>query len=212
MMMSLTSESTILPKAAPMITPTARSTTLPFIANFLNSVPNDMSAPPSWRAPRAQRSRAARRWTLDGRLPALARADADDLLDRRDEDLAVADLAGARRLDDRLDRALGERVLQDHLDLDLRQEIDDVLGAAVELGVALLAAEALDLGHGEPGDAELRQRLAHLVELERLDDRFDLLHGSDGASPPVTMPGDFTPTSSPAPCHLGACAIPPTPT
>ena len=37
MMMSLTSESTILPKAAPMITPMARSTTLPRIANFLNS-------------------------------------------------------------------------------------------------------------------------------------------------------------------------------
>src|SRR4029079_15926863 len=37
MMMSVTSESTILPKAAPMITPMARSTTLPRNANFLNS-------------------------------------------------------------------------------------------------------------------------------------------------------------------------------
>jgi hypothetical protein len=37
MMMSWTSEVTIAPKAAPMITPTARSTTLPRIANFLNS-------------------------------------------------------------------------------------------------------------------------------------------------------------------------------
>jgi hypothetical protein len=36
-MMSLTSESTILPKATPMMTPMARSTTLPRIANFLNS-------------------------------------------------------------------------------------------------------------------------------------------------------------------------------
>ena len=35
---SLTSESTILPKAVPMITPTARSTTLPFMANSLNSL------------------------------------------------------------------------------------------------------------------------------------------------------------------------------
>src|SRR5437868_8069502 len=37
MMTSVTSESTILPKAAPMMTPIARSTTLPRIANFLNS-------------------------------------------------------------------------------------------------------------------------------------------------------------------------------
>ena len=33
MMMSATSEVTIAPKAAPMMTPTARSTTLPLIAN-----------------------------------------------------------------------------------------------------------------------------------------------------------------------------------
>ena len=37
MMMSATSDVTIAPNAAPMITPTARSTTLPRIANFLKS-------------------------------------------------------------------------------------------------------------------------------------------------------------------------------
>src|SRR5215813_10597328 len=37
MMMSFTSEVTIAPNAAPMMTPTARSTTLPFIANSRNS-------------------------------------------------------------------------------------------------------------------------------------------------------------------------------
>src|ERR1700754_3320537 len=37
MMISATSEDTIAPKAAPMITPTARSTTLPFIAKSRNS-------------------------------------------------------------------------------------------------------------------------------------------------------------------------------
>ena len=69
-----------------------------------------------------------------------------------------------------------------HLDLDLGQEVHDVLGAAVELGVALLAAVALGLEHGHALDAEFLQRLLHLVELERLDDGFDLLHrgGSEG--------------------------------
>src|SRR3984893_15275336 len=37
MMMSPTSEVTMLPNAAPMMTPTARSTTLPFMANSRNS-------------------------------------------------------------------------------------------------------------------------------------------------------------------------------
>ena len=43
----------------------------------------------------------------------------------------------------------------DDLDFHLGQEVDDVFGAAVELGVALLAAEALHLGHGQAGDADL---------------------------------------------------------
>ena len=43
------------------------------------------------------------------------------------------------------------------LDLDLGQEVDDVLGAAVQLGVALLAAEALDLGDGDALHADRRR-------------------------------------------------------
>ena len=66
---------------------------------------------------------------------------------------------------------LDQRVGDHHLDLDLGQEVDHVFGAAIELGVALLAPETLDLGHRHAGDADFRQRLAHLVELERLDDR-----------------------------------------
>ena len=53
------------------------------------------------------------------------------------------------RLDDRLDAALGVAVLDHDLDLHLGQEVDHVLGAAIELGVALLPAEALDLGDGQ---------------------------------------------------------------
>ena len=64
----------------------------------------------------------------------------------------------------------------DHLDFDLGQEVDHVLGASVQLGVPLLTAEALDLGHGHALQADLLQRLLDLVELERLDDRLDLLH------------------------------------
>ena len=75
--------------------------------------------------------------------------------------------------------ALVEQVVGEHdLDLHLGQEVDDVFGAAIELGVALLAAEALGLGDGDALQADLLQRLLHFVELERLDDRFDLFHAA----------------------------------
>ena len=65
---------------------------------------------------------------------------------------------------------------QDDLDLHLGQEVDDVFGAAIKLGMALLAAKALDLDHGQALDADVLKRFFHLVELERLDDRLDLFH------------------------------------
>ena len=68
---------------------------------------------------------------------------------------------------------------QHDLDLHLGQEVDDVFGAAIELGVALLAAEALGLGDGDALQPDFLQRLLHLVELERLDDGFDLFHDDD---------------------------------
>src|SRR4051794_11228191 len=45
MTMSATKDETILPKAVPMITPTARSTTLPLMANSRNSVTQLMDGP-----------------------------------------------------------------------------------------------------------------------------------------------------------------------
>src|ERR1700730_200008 len=56
MMMSATKDVTIEPNAAPMMTPTARSTTLPRIANFLNS-PSIITLP-EWPAEGAKRHQA----------------------------------------------------------------------------------------------------------------------------------------------------------
>src|SRR5438128_788226 len=68
---------------------------------------------------------------LDGIPATLAGADTDGLVDRGDKDLAVADPAGMRRLLDRLDRTLDQRLLHHDLDLHLRQEIDHILGPAI---------------------------------------------------------------------------------
>src|SRR5690606_26110984 len=92
------------------------------------------------------------------------------------EHLAVADLAGARGAVDRLERRFEGLVGYGGLDLELGQEIHDVLGAAVQLGMALLPAEALDLGDGQSVHARFGERFAHLVELERADDGDDQFH------------------------------------
>src|SRR5436190_19747109 len=109
MIRSLTSESTILPKAPPMMTPTARSTTLPLTANSRNSLANDIVVPVG-----CVRCRSGPVRPSNGGFARFAGPDADDLLDGRHEDLAVADLAGPRGLDDRLDRALDHRIADDH--------------------------------------------------------------------------------------------------
>src|SRR5436309_10883582 len=83
----------------------------------------------------------------DGLAAALAGADADAVLQRQHEDLAVADLAGvagAGGVHDRLDRRLHERLVDGDLQLDLRQQPDLELAAAVDLGEAALPAAAAD--------------------------------------------------------------------
>src|SRR6185295_4579406 len=91
--------------------------------------------------------------TLDRVRPALAGADADGFLDVEDEDLAVADPPGGGGLADRFDRALDQVVVEHDFELHLGQEVDDVFGAAIELGMALLPTEALGLGDGDALDA-----------------------------------------------------------
>src|SRR5579872_1726736 len=90
--------------------------------------------------------------------------------------LAIADPAGLRGLADRLDRGCQAVVGNDDFDFHLRKKIDHIFRPAIELGVTLLAAEAFRLGHGDTLDASLLEGLFHLVELERLYDRFNLFH------------------------------------
>ncbi len=103
-------------------------------------------------------------------------ADANDLFERRDEDLAVADLARACCGFDRFDGAFDQGFRHGRLDLHLGQKIDHVFRAAVQLGVALLPTETLDFGDGDARHPDARQGLAHLVQLERLDDGRDHFH------------------------------------
>src|SRR2546428_44333 len=110
-----------------------------------------------------------------------AGSDPDRLFERLDEHLAVTDAAGPGSIGDQPDDFVRQAIGVDDFDLHFRQEVYRVLAASVHLGVALLAAEAPDLGHGHPDDARARERFLHVIERERLDDRLDLLH-----IPPLT--------------------------
>src|SRR5262249_46211159 len=77
---------------------------------------------------------------------------------------------------DGVEDVVDELVRDDDLDLDLGHEVDDVRRPSVHLFLAAGAPEALHLGDGHPLYADLGEGVFHFVELERLDDGFDLLH------------------------------------
>ena len=76
------------------------------------------------------------------------------MLHRRHKDLAVAYFSGPRGLDDGINRRLHLVIGDDHLDLHLGQEVDDVLGTAVELGMAFLPTEPLHFRDGQARDPD----------------------------------------------------------
>src|SRR3954471_21755409 len=87
----------------------------------------------------------------------LAGPDPQRVIDRRHEDLAVADLPGAGARGDHPDRLVGEVGRDSDFDSELRQEVHDIFGAAVDFGMALLAAVTLDLGYRHAVNADRRQ-------------------------------------------------------
>src|ERR1041384_4976798 len=115
---------------------------------------------------------------LQNGLPALAGADANRLLHRQDEDLAVADIARARVFEDRLDDERLVFVLDDDLDLDLRPDADRERRTAVLLDDPLLAAGALRLDDRQGGKALVEQFGPDRLERLVADERLYLLHAS----------------------------------
>ena len=87
-----------------------------------------------------------------------------------DEYLAVADLFGVRRLTDRLDRVVGQAIIDGNFDLNFRHEIYLVLGAPIDFRLTFLPAITLDLANGQTLDADPGKRFADIVQLEGLSE------------------------------------------
>ena len=64
-----------------------------------------------------------------------------------------------------------------HFDLDLGQQVNGIFLPAIHLFMALLPSMAADLGDRHAFDSDGLQRFLHFVELERLDNCLNLLHG-----------------------------------
>src|SRR5262245_54342372 len=112
----------------------------------------------------------------DGVRASFPRSDADRFLDIEHEYLAVTDAASARGLQDCLHRGVDLFRHQDNFNFHLRQEVNDIFGPSVKLGVALLAPEPFGLGDRNPLDPDLMKGLLHLVKFEWLDDGFNFFH------------------------------------
>ena len=115
---------------------------------------------------------------LKRRFAVFVVADSDGFVDAGDEDFAVADFAGAGGADDGGDGLFLERIGDDDFDFDLRQEIDGVFAAAVELGVSFLTAVPSRFQDGHAFNAGFEERVFDGVQLGGLEDGFDLLHKS----------------------------------
>ena len=121
---------------------------------------------------------------LDCRFASLAGTNADNLLDSCNEDLTVTDLAGMCCLENGINGILNGIIGDNDFNLHLGQEIDDILCTAIQLGMPFLAAKTFNFSDGKALNANLGQRLTHLVELERFDHGFDFFHGSDSGELP----------------------------
>ena len=109
---------------------------------------------------------------------ALAGADADAFVHREDEDLAVADVAGAGAFDDGLDRLLDEVVVHADGEAHLLVQRHLLGGAAVHVDVAALLPAPERVGDGHLVDLAGEERLLDGVQPFGLDVGDDEFHGS----------------------------------
>ena len=92
------------------------------------------------------------------------------------EDLAVTDGIRVGGCLDGLDHLRRDIVADRDLQFQLGDHVGGIFGTAINFGLALLAAEALDFGHGHARDAQAGKGFAHLVEPEGFDNGNDEFH------------------------------------
>ena len=105
-----------------------------------------------------------------------AGTDADNLLDRLDPDLAIADGSGACGVADNLDNAVDMLIGANERELHLRDRVDKQLVAAHVFLPAMLRAAALHLVDSHTANISSKQRIFKNLKLLGTNNRRNLLH------------------------------------
>ena len=95
----------------------------------------------------------------------------------KDKDLAIPDRIGVGGGPDRFHDALNLTILNGDFQLDFWHESNGVLIAAVNFGLAPLAAIAADLGNRQPADPQLNQGFVHIINAGRFYNRDNVFPG-----------------------------------
>src|SRR6185436_14206741 len=111
----------------------------------------------SQRNPIPTTSEGERLSLSDGVFAFFLRPDADGILNRTDENFAVANFPGAGGLDNGFDGVVHQALHDDDFDFDFGKKIDRVFTAAVNLRVALLASETFHFADRHALDAKASQ-------------------------------------------------------
>jgi hypothetical protein len=116
-------------------------------------------------------------WRERGVVP-LSGSNADDTIERLNEDLSVADCAGTRRVDDRIYRRFDERLRAGHFDLDLFVKLEEELRPAPDRHGVTLPTVTARASDGDARDARAKQRFLDRGEAVGTDDAADEFHRS----------------------------------
>jgi hypothetical protein len=107
----------------------------------------------------------------NGRVARLAGANTDAFLNRQDKNFPVADFAGTRAANNRVNRGLHKSIVYGNFDADFLEQIHLHLNTAVMLGVAHLLAAAHGVGYGDFKNLGPVQFLLYLIQRVWLDIR-----------------------------------------
>src|ERR1700723_1656233 len=89
---------------------------------------------------------------------------------------SIPGIAGPGDIANRLHHLLRDRIVYRQLHFGLGQEIDARLSSSIDLRVPTLAAIPMHFGYRDALNADVRNRLPDIVQLERLNDGGDQLH------------------------------------
>src|SRR5437867_3480533 len=109
-------------------------------------------------------------------LSTIVVTDANRFRNFKDKNLAVTDLARARRGGESPDNFVRTAVGHNHFEFDLRKKVYVVFLTSIDLLVTFLPPMTANFADGHAVYAGCLERLFHFFQLERLDNRFDFFH------------------------------------